>query len=253
MKIRHLFLAGTLLFFLYPTIVFGFWRFPPLPPPYQYGNILINRTSEANKVKPVFFSHWSHRIKYSCSVCHLDLEFEFAKNSTVITEQDNVNGLFCGACHNGKEVFGHTKEHCDKCHSGSISSGLEKFEKITATWPKTFYGNQVDWVLAVSEGKIKPQFSLNKKNSREPLNFQENLELKAEWTYVPPAFFPHKAHTQILDCANCHQDIFNIKKKTTPHFEMKYILEKKFCGVCHLNVAFPLNDCKRCHPGIQNQ
>jgi len=31
---------------------------------------------------------------------------------------------------------------------------------------------------------------------------------------------------------------------------MQYILETKFCGACHLTVAFPLDDCLRCHPGM---
>ena len=34
---------------------------------------------------------------------------------------------------------------------------------------------------------------------------------------------------------------------------MKYILEGKFCGVCHLNVAFPLDDCQRCHPDMHDR
>ncbi|HWR58447.1 MAG TPA: hypothetical protein VN328_06135, partial [Thermodesulfovibrionales bacterium] len=34
---------------------------PPMPPYDEFGNILISRTSEKNKVKPATFSHWSHR------------------------------------------------------------------------------------------------------------------------------------------------------------------------------------------------
>jgi hypothetical protein len=37
------------------------------------------------------------------------------------------------------------------------------------------------------------------------------------------------------------------KKKTTKHFSMDRILKGEFCGVCHLTVVFPMNDCKRCH------
>jgi hypothetical protein len=25
-----------------------------------------------------------------------------------------------------------------------------------------------------------------------------------------------------------------------------------FCGACHMLVAFPMNDCRRCHPQMQN-
>jgi len=68
---------------------------------------------------------------------------------------------------------------------------------------------------------------------------------------VTPPVFDHGTHVRWLDCANCHPDVFNIKQKTTKHFEMRYILERKFCGVCHLDVAFPLDECESCHPGIR--
>ncbi len=81
--------------------------------------------------------------------------------------------------------------------------------------------------------------------------FAKRLKLEARWAMIPAAYFPHAEHQQWLDCANCHPDVFNIKKKTTEHFEMQYILEGKFCGLCHLRVAFPLNECKRCHPDMR--
>jgi c(7)-type cytochrome triheme protein len=83
------------------------------------------------------------------------------------------------------------------------------------------------------------------------MSFQSTLELNAEWSGIPPAIFPHKAHVAWLDCANCHPDIFNIEKKTTKHFSMALNLEGRFCGACHLTVAFPLQDCTRCHPAIK--
>ncbi|MCB2183879.1 MAG: hypothetical protein KQH63_17760 [Desulfobulbaceae bacterium] len=252
-KLTSIFLL--LLFLMYPAALLAYWDFPPLPPPHEYGNILINRTSETNNIKPVSFSHWSHRIKYSCRVCHLELEFEFSVNKTEITEQDNRDGFFCGACHDGKVAFGHTEEHCDKCHSGDLSTGRERFEKFTADpkLPRAPFGNKVDWTLAMKNKIVKPIYSLSNEKPRVNMKFKERLELQAEWDYVPPAFFPHSVHTRLLDCGNCHPDIFFIKKKGTEYFLMEFILKKKFCGVCHLNVAFPLNDCKRCHPGIKNK
>lgn len=221
----------------------------PLPPPEEYGNILIDRTSRKNNVKPVTFSHWSHRTKYTCRVCHFELGFAFNTNSTEITEEDNKNGLFCGACHNGKIAFGHIEENCEECHNGDISYGSKKFEKLRTKLPKTAYGNEIDWTKALKEGTIKPKYSIYK--DEKPLSFDRLLELKAEWSGISPAVFPHAAHVQWLDCSNCHPDIFNIKKKTTKHFEMKYILDKKFCGVCHLSVAFPIDNCKVCHPKMR--
>lgn len=226
-----------------------YWNFPRLPPPYKYGNILLNRVSEKNGVKPVYFPHWSHRVKYTCRVCHFELDFEFDVNKTEITEEDNRNGIFCGTCHNGKVAFAHTPENCDKCHTGTVSLGREKFLKLAATIPKGLFGNEVDWGKAIKEKRITPLYSIFH-SEEKPLAFKKPLWLAATWSYVPPAYFPHEEHTQWLDCANCHPDIFNIRKKTTQNFAMKYILDKKFCGVCHLKVAFPLDDCKGCHPAM---
>lgn len=64
---------------------------------------------------------------------------------------------------------------------------------------------------------------------------------------LPPEIFPIRRGAKPYSM----QDIFNIKKKTAKLFEMRYILEGKFCGVCHLDVAFPLDECELCHPGIR--
>jgi len=225
----------------------GLLNFPPMPPPEQYGNILINRTSEKNNIKPVTFSHWSHRLHYTCRVCHLELEFEMKLNTTEITEDANKAGKFCGACHNGDIAFSHNKENCDKCHNGDITYGKEKFARLK-DFPKTRFGNQIDWVKAMEGKLIKPKDFVFTKPDQ--MSFDKTLELYAEWAMIPPAIFPHNAHIQWLDCSNCHPDIFNIKKKTTKHFSMELNLKAKFCGLCHLRTAFPLNDCTRCHPAM---
>jgi c(7)-type cytochrome triheme protein len=227
-----------------------YWDFPPPPKPYDFGNLLINRASEKNNMQPVTFSHWSHREKYTCRVCHFELYFEMAVNTTEITEEDNRNGLFCGACHNDVAAFGHTEKNCAKCHNGNLSYGKEKFQALRDRLPADKFGNNIDWVGAIAKGKITPKYSIFAEDEK-PMEFDKRLTLEAEWNYVPPAYFPHAEHVQWLDCSNCHPDIFQIKKKTTKHFLMEYILERKFCGVCHLNVAFPMNDCTRCHPRIK--
>ena len=244
------FLIVTLIFSLAGALHAQFWDIPPPPPPHQYGNILLDRLSTANDVKPVFFSHWSHRIRYTCRVCHLELGFSFVTGETEITEKENQSGMFCGACHEGETAFGHTEKNCDRCHTGDASSSREEFRKKLKSVPKALDGDTIDWVRAIASGAINPLYSIFDKDAK-PLGYDTTLELQAEWKFVPPAVFPHGSHVKWLDCANCHPDIFNIKKKSTEHFEMKYILEKKFCGVCHFSVAFPLNDCRACHPGMK--
>src|SRR6185369_18090377 len=115
--------------FLNMQDVWGGYTFdlPPLPPPDEYGNVIINRTSTRNGIKPVVFSHWKHRVKYTCRVCHSELDFYMKANTTEIREILNRQGKFCGACHNGKIAF-KLNGNCDKCHSGDIRYGAEKFE-----------------------------------------------------------------------------------------------------------------------------
>lgn len=242
-----IFTSCFFVFFIYQHVS-AIWKFPPLPPPEQYGNILINRLSEKNNMKPATFSHWSHRLHYTCTVCHLELEFNMKANTTEITQQANKEGKFCGTCHNGDIAFAYTKENCDKCHNGDISYGSDKFSRLR-TFPETKYGNKVDWVKIMKNKLINPKNYIHVQPPPQ-MPFKRLLELKAEWTFVPPAIFPHDIHSELIDCSICHPDIFNIKKKGTLHFSMDSILQGKFCGVCHLTVAFPINDCKRCHPAM---
>jgi c(7)-type cytochrome triheme protein len=108
------------------------------------------------------------------------------------------------------------------------------------------FGNRRNWVAALESAMLSPLTFL--KNRSEDIPFDKKLLIEAEWNFVPPAIFPHKSHTAWLDCNSCHPDLFNIKKKGTRDFSMRNILNGEFCGVCHLSVAFPVHDCKRCHP-----
>jgi c(7)-type cytochrome triheme protein len=231
----------------------GPWDLPHPPPADEYGNLLINRTSEKNGVKPAAFSHWIHRRKHTCRVCHFELEFSMKANTTEITEAANRSGKYCGAsgCHDGKAAFGHDNPNCEKCHNGDRGYGKKRFSELS-TFPKTKFGDRINWVRAFKNGMITPLNYLAVKPS-EGISYDKALLLEAEWSGIPAAIFPHKAHIKWLDCNNCHPEIFNIKKKTTKHFSMNRILQGEFCGVCHLNVAFPMDDCKRCHPGITEE
>jgi len=243
-------LCGVIALMLVPLLSSGapaYFDLPPTVPNDEFGNIVINRTSEYSGVKAVTFSHWLHRQKFTCRVCHFELEFNMLANATEITEAANRSGRFCGTagCHDGKTAFGHEKPHCDKCHSGNQAQGKEKFSRLSKL-PKAKFGNGINWVIAVDKGMITPARYLALKPPAD-VAIIKPIMLEAEWSNIPSAIFSHKAHMQWLDCNNCHPDIFNIKKKTTKHFAMERILKREFCGVCHLTVAFPMDDCKRCH------
>lgn len=87
----------------------------------EYADVVINESSEKAGMSPVIYPHWFHRIRYQCSVCHVDLGFETKAGGNGITMEKIVNGEFCGACHNGETAW--TTENCDLCHSGK--AGLE--------------------------------------------------------------------------------------------------------------------------------
>ena len=222
------------------------WKLPPLEPGYRYGNIILDRTSTKNKVKPAVFSHWIHRRKFSCRVCHSELGFVMKAGVTPITEAGNQQGKFCGSCHNGAISF-KLEKNCERCHNGNIDYSRKRFAELNDL-PKSGFADVINWVKAEDDKLIKPAAWLKTKS--EDMPFTKEFVLRAEWNFVPPSVFSHKIHTQYLDCNNCHPDTFNIQKKGTKDFTMSAMLGGEFCGSCHLNVAFPLHDCKRCHPGM---
>ncbi len=233
----------------------GDFNLPALPSPEEYGDVLMKGPPEkAGNITPVVFSHWVHRTKYTCRVCHGELEFAMKANETgVVCGNGQMKNRYCTVCHNGKIAFSPKDDegdNCKRCHNADQSPNVEKFLALQKDLPRAKYGNEINWVRAVAKGLIKPKGSLS--GSSQPIALDKTLTLAAEMSGIPPAVFPHKAHVQWLDCANCHPDIFNIKKKTTKHFSMTRILGGEFCGVCHLRIAFPLNDCKKCHPSMRD-
>lgn len=86
----------------------------------EYGDIVMNKFSEKNGVRPVIFPHWFHRIRYQCKVCHAELEIKMRAGATDTKMENIVAGKSCGACHNGKIAW--EADRCDLCHSGR--SGL---------------------------------------------------------------------------------------------------------------------------------
>lgn len=227
----------------------GVWTFPTPPPPQQYGNVLINRLTSKSTHPPVSFSHWLHRRYFTCRVCHFELGFAFKTNATEITEAKIRKGEYCGACHNNRIAFGVSEDTCSICHTGKLNSTDGRFSELKDL-PSSRYGDGINWVKALRKNFIHPRQSLLD-DKYAPIPFDKNLRLEPEWGLVKTkAVFPHVKHTEWLDCSDCHPDIFNIQKKGTRHFRMEFMLQGKFCGACHLTVAFPLQDCKRCHPDL---
>ena len=87
----------------------------PLPLQAEYGDVVLNRRSDANGVRPVIFPHWFHRIRFRCKVCHQELGFEMRAGANDVQMADIQDGKFCGMCHNNTVAWG--SERCDLCHS----------------------------------------------------------------------------------------------------------------------------------------
>lgn len=105
-------------------VVLGLAALMAVPAAAEYGDVVLNRNSEKEGVRPVVFSHWFHRIRYRCKVCHSELGFRMRAGSNLVTMADIIDGRFCGMCHNGQVAW--AADRCDLCHSGKpgLPSGI---------------------------------------------------------------------------------------------------------------------------------
>lgn len=82
----------------------------------EFGDVVINNYSDKAGMRPVVYPHWFHRIRFTCKVCHGDLDFKFQAGGNDVNMLKIFNGEFCGACHDGQIAWG--VENCILCHSG---------------------------------------------------------------------------------------------------------------------------------------
>lgn len=81
----------------------------------EYGDIVLNNSSDENGIRPVIFPHWFHRMRFACKSCHSDIGFPFKAGGSGVDMLTIINGEYCGACHNGQIAW--SVENCDLCHS----------------------------------------------------------------------------------------------------------------------------------------
>jgi c(7)-type cytochrome triheme protein len=127
-----------------------------------------------------------------------------------------------------------------------LQTPREAFE----TLPDSKSGNYVQWNAAMDEGLIEPRNSLGQV-STPPIVLDLNIVREVKGS-MPDVVYPHKQHTQWLDCSNCHPAIF-IPQKGANQISMASILLGEKCGVCHGKVAFPVSECRRCHSRPKEQ
>ena len=122
----------------------------------------------------------------------------------------------------------------------SLQPPLESFTKL----PKSSSGNYVDWVKSLESKKIQPRYDRTDPNA-VPIVMDLNIVREVKGS-MPNVVYPHKQHTEWLDCSNCHPAIF-IPQKGANNISMASILLGEKCGVCHGKVAFPVSNCRLCH------
>jgi c(7)-type cytochrome triheme protein len=230
----------------------------PPPQPEDYGKVILNNHATEGP-GPVIFDHWLHRSMFTCRVCHVDVGFAMEAKATGISASTNRAGFHCGACHDGKRLFegrpifaacsdAPPGKQCERCHSSS-KKDVRKYEysEFTAKFPKDTYG--VNWDAAEKSRLIHPVDVLEGLSMKKaPMPSREDLTVKAAYSWVHPIVFSHEKHSMWNGCELCHPEIFPAAKKGTFRYSMFSNIEGRYCGACHGSVAFPLNNCQRCHP-----
>ena len=120
---------------------------------------------------------------------------------------------------------------------------LQEPGEALSVLPADTTGNNVRWIEALRNGSITPRTNIFPETKIEVLDLDILMKRTATLPFV---LFPHRAHTEWLDCKNCHPKLFAEKAGATK-IGMLAILQGKKCGRCHGAVSFPLTECNRCH------
>jgi c(7)-type cytochrome triheme protein len=130
----------------------------------------------------------------------------------------------------------------DPTNDGTVAlqPPLAAFEAL----PRSNAGNRVDWVKALAEQRITPRADRADPKAA-PMVMDLNIVREVKGS-MPDVVYPHKQHTEWLDCSNCHPAIF-IPQKGANQISMASILLGQACGTCHGKVAFPVSECRLCH------
>lgn len=138
----------------------------------------------------------------------------------------------------------------DGIHDPAAATLLQPPKDSFGELPKGRSGNYVDWVKALEAGEIEPRFDRLDPDA-QPVIMDLNIVREVKGS-MPNVVYPHKQHTEWLDCSNCHPAIF-IPQKGANDISMAAILLGEKCGVCHGKVAFPVSECRRCHSQSKSQ
>ena len=236
--------------------------FLPASPPAQasdYGKVVLD-TFSSSSPGAVVFDHWLHRSKFTCRLCHVDIGFAMRAKATGIRAESNREGFHCGACHDGKKSFEGQKifascsstgndSQCARCHSlGTKDKRKYEYKAFTAKLPKAIYG--VDWEAAERKKYINPvDYMEGISIKKAPMQTRQDFLITTmDPSWVRPVRFSHEKHAVWNGCELCHPEIFPTTPKNKQQHSMVANIVGHYCGACHGQVAFPLNNCSGCHP-----
>ena len=238
-------------------------RARPAPAGQPHGRVLLDGGSSRVGMPAVTFNHAPHRLLYTCRVCHVDLGFAMKAGETRITAAANESGALCGACHDGKRLQDgapifrachgwprlDARRGCPRCHTGPGAGPSPGYEALRQALPADVAGD-IDWAAASRRGLIRPADFVEGITGRRPsLRLDRDVELHTSGTWMSDVTFSHRRHVEWLACELCHPEIFPVTKRGSVRFNMADLRAGRYCGVCHLTVAFPLSTCSRCHAG----
>ena len=124
--------------------------------------------------------------------------------------------------------------------TGLLQAPLQAYAGLA----KSNAGNRIDWVKALNDKKLLPR--ADKQDVKAEMAVLELNIVREVKGSMPDVVYPHRQHTQWLDCSNCHPAIF-IPQKGANQMSMAAIILGQQCGVCHGKVAFPISECRLCH------
>jgi c(7)-type cytochrome triheme protein len=134
----------------------------------------------------------------------------------------------------------------DGIHDAAVDGthALQAPRQAYAALPRANAGNRVDWVQALAQKRIAPRWD-RVDASAAPVVMDMNIVREVKGS-MPDVVYPHRQHTEWLDCSNCHPSIF-VPQKGANQISMAAILLGQACGTCHGKVAFPVSECRLCH------
>jgi c(7)-type cytochrome triheme protein len=212
-------------------------------------------------VPAVAFDHWRHRAMFTCRVCHVDVGFALAAGETGVSAATNEAGEHCGACHDGKRrhagrpIFAacagwplvDAARGCTRCHVGATAGPGRGYAEFREAMPLDS-ADYVDWAAAERRGLVAPEDHVEGlSDARPPMRIDRDVTIAAVGTWLENVTFSHRKHAAWTGCELCHPDVFPLTQRGSVRYDMAAVQDGRYCGVCHRNVAFPLDACRRCH------